>query len=193
MRQNKKIFLILCLLCTLALGQILTRPDKIEAKKKEVKKITLNRSRLLIAKGKKCTLKVKKISPNGISKKEVYFTSSRPKIAKITKAGKLTAKKTGTAKITARVKGSKAKAVCTVKVASQVKQVSLKKNSLTLNKGDKVKLSDLATSSHTITYKSDDSKIAKVSKSGVLQAVLHAWHWRRPQGMESWFSPEYTG
>ena len=171
MRQNKKVFLILCLLCTLALGQILTRPDKIEAKKKEVKKITLNRSRLLIAKGKKCTLKVKKISPKGISKKEVYFTSSRPKIAKITKAGKLSAKKTGTAKITARVKGSKAKAVCTVKVASQVKQVSLKKNSLTLNKGDKVKLSDLATSSHTVTYKSDDSKIAKVSKSGVLQAV----------------------
>lgn len=58
-----------------------------------------------------------------------------------------------------------------MKVTTQVKRVSLKTDSLTLNKGDKVKLSDLAISTHTLSYKSDDKTIVKVSKKGVLQAV----------------------
>lgn len=171
MQRSKKGFLILCFLAILALGQLLSGSGKIEAKKKEVKKITLNHSRLLLGKGKTYTLKVTKTSPKKVSKKEVYFKSSRPKIVKITKKGKLYTKKTGTAKITASAKGSKTKAVCVVKVVSQLKQISLKQDSLTLNKGEKVKLSDLAVSSHTLSYKSDDKNIVKVSKKGVLQAV----------------------
>lgn len=171
MKQSKK-FLLLSLLAFMALGQALSGPDSSAAKKKKtVKKITLNHSRLLLGKGKKCTLKVKKISPKGISKKEILYKSSRPRIVKVTKKGKLSARKTGTSKITASIKGSRVKAVCNVKVVGQVKQISLKTDSLTLKKGEQANLTDLVASAHPITYKSDDKKVVRVSQKGVLQAV----------------------
>lgn len=172
MKKNKKILLVSCLFAALAMGQILSGSDSEAAKKqKKAKKITLNYSRILLGKGKKCTLKVKKITPKGISKKEVSFRSSRPKIVKVTKKGKISAKKTGTAKITARIKGSKAKAVCTIKVVKQLKQISLTKDTLNLNQGQKADLSALTVSAHPVTYKSSDTSIVKVSKKGMLQAA----------------------
>ena len=172
MKQTKKIFLFSCLLAILALGQISGCRDVSAAKKgKTAKKITLNRSQLLIAKGKKYTLKIKKTSPKGASKKNVIYKSSNTKVVSVNKKGRLSARKKGTSKITVKIRGSKAKAVCRVQVVPKLKQISLKKPNLTINKGDKIDLKTIARSSYKMTYESDDKKVVKISSKGILQAV----------------------
>lgn len=87
------------------------------AKYISVKKITLNRKKLKLKKGKTFTLKVKKVQPAGVCKKSVQFKSSKPKIVKVVKGGKIKALKKGKAVITCTytAKGnSKKKAKCTV-------------------------------------------------------------------------------
>ncbi len=169
--KRKNLLLLSC--CTLAVFSLVLCSQDISAakKQKKAKKITLNYSRLLLGKGKKCTLKIKKVTPKGASKKNVIYKSSHTKIARIDKKGKIYAKKKGKTRITVKIKGTKAKAVCQVQVVPKVKQVSLKTTSLTLKKGDRTDLSSMVSSSHKLTYKSDDKKIVKVSSKGMLQAV----------------------
>lgn len=63
--------------------------------------------------GEKYTLKV-----SGVSKSKVTWKSSKTSVATVTKNGKVTAKKRGTAKISAKIKGGKT-LKCTVKVAEK--------------------------------------------------------------------------
>ena len=72
------------------------------------KKITLNKKNVTLYVGKSVQLKVKG------TKKKVTWKSSRKKVAMVSKKGKVKAKKTGTARITAKVSGKKL--VCKVKV-----------------------------------------------------------------------------
>lgn len=169
--KHKTLLLFCC--CTMTVFSLgLCSQDISAAKKqKKAKKITLNYSRLLLGKGNKCKLKIKKVTPKGAARKNVVYKSSRAKIVKIDKKGKIYAKKKGKAKITVKIRGSKAKAVCQVEVVPKVKQVSLKTTSLTLKKGDRSDLSSIVSSAHKLTYKSDDKNIVKVSTKGMLQAV----------------------
>lgn len=81
----------------------------ITSKKKAVKKVTIKKKQSI-------TLKTKLTPTKGISK-EVTWTSSNPKVAKVTAKGKVTGKKKGTVKITAKAKdGSGKKATITIKV-----------------------------------------------------------------------------
>ena len=81
----------------------------ITSKKKVVKKVTIKKKQSI-------TLKAKLTPTKGISK-EVTWTSSNPKVAKVTAKGKVTGKKKGTVKITAKAKdGSGKKATITIKV-----------------------------------------------------------------------------
>lgn len=81
----------------------------ITSKKKAVKKVTIKKKQSI-------TLKTKLTPTKGISK-EVTWTSSNPKVAKVTVKGKVTGKKKGTVKITAKAKdGSGKKATITIKV-----------------------------------------------------------------------------
>lgn len=81
----------------------------ITSKKKAVKKVTIKKKQSI-------TLKAKLTPTKGISK-EVTWTSSNPKVAKVTAKGKVTGKKKGTVKITAKAKdGSGKKATITIKV-----------------------------------------------------------------------------
>ena len=76
---------------------------------KAVKKVTIKKKQSI-------TLKAKLTPTKGISK-EVTWTSSNPKVAKVTAKGKVTGKKKGTVKITAKAKdGSGKKATITIKV-----------------------------------------------------------------------------
>ena len=76
---------------------------------KAVKKVTIKKKQSI-------TLKTKLTPTKGISK-EVTWTSSNPKVAKVTAKGKVTGKKKGTVKITAKAKdGSGKKATITIKV-----------------------------------------------------------------------------
>lgn len=88
--------------------------------KTAVTKITLNRTKATIVKGKTITLKAT-ISPSGASDKSIKWSSSNKKVATVTSKGVVKGIKPGTATITARAAdGSGKKAVCkvTVKKAS---------------------------------------------------------------------------
>ena len=81
----------------------------ITSKKNTVKKVTVRKKQSV-------TLKAKLTPTKGISK-EVTWISSNPKIARVTAKGKVTGKKKGTVKITAKAKdGSGEKATITIQV-----------------------------------------------------------------------------
>ncbi len=95
----------------------------------------------------------------------VTWTSSNPKVATVSN-GKVTAKKAGTAVITATV-GS-VKATCNVTVKKPAIKV---KKSVSVRKGKKLKLKVKATPSGKITYKSKNKKIATVTKKGSIKGI----------------------
>ena len=134
-------------------------------------KITLNHTKLLLQKGKKADLKVKKGMPKGSPHSAVVFKTSSKKIASVDKNGKISAKKAGNAKITVKIKGTKLSAVCQVRVVDKLKQISLKTEELTIKKGEKVNLADLATCDQKISYASDDKSVLKVDSNGMAQGI----------------------
>lgn len=81
-------------------------------------KVKLNKTKVTLYKGKTTTLKVKG------TKKKVTWTSSNKKVATVNKKGKVTAKKAGTATITAKVGGKKYKCKVTVKANKKYKIVN---------------------------------------------------------------------
>ncbi len=83
---------------------------------KKAKKVVLNQKNASLLEGQKLQLKAS-VSPKNATVKNVTFQSSDTSVAKVTSKGVVTAKKTGTAKITAyAADGRGAKAVCTVTV-----------------------------------------------------------------------------
>lgn len=79
------------------------------------KTLTVNRSKVTLVKGKYCSLVVKgapKVSP---AAKTVKFSTSNSKIATVTSAGKIVAKKAGTCKIYVKGNGITRTVVVTVK------------------------------------------------------------------------------
>ncbi len=91
-------------------------------------KIKLNQTKLSLDQGRSATLKVKG------TKKKVKWSSSKKKVAKVDKKGKVTAVSVGTAKIYAKVAGKKLK--CTVKVGPATKNLT----KVTLSSSSKVEV-----------------------------------------------------
>ena len=126
--------------------------------------------------GSSATIKVT-VNPSS-AKKSVAFKSSNTKVATVTKAGKVSAKKAGSAKITATVTGKNGKKTITyttIKVKNvEVKSVKLNKTNVTLNKGDKTTLKATVAPSNatvkTVKWSTSDSDVATV-KNGVVTAV----------------------
>lgn len=87
------------------------------ADKIPVTRITLNKSKITLAKkGKTCKLKAT-VAPKDATDIKVTWKSSNKKVAKVNKSGKVTAVKKGKCKITCTASdGSGIKAVCSVKV-----------------------------------------------------------------------------
>lgn len=130
---------------------------------------------------KKVKLQVKKstaaLKASGLQKgdKVKEWRSSNKKIATVAKNGKITAKKTGTVKITAHTaKG--ASASCTFQIVkSKVKTSKITANvkKLTLKKGKKYQLRisrTPITATEKITYSSSNKKVAAVNKAGKITA-----------------------
>ena len=126
--------------------------------------------------GSSATIKVT-VNPSS-AKKSIAFKSSNTKVATVTKAGKVSAKKAGSAKITATVTGKNGKkktAYTTIKVQNvAVKSVKLNKKSVSLNKGEKVTLKATVAPSNatvkTVKWSTSNSSVATV-KNGVVTAV----------------------
>ena len=83
---------------------------------KKAKKVGLNEKSVTLLEGQKTQMKAS-VSPQNATVKKVTFQSSDTSVAKVTSKGVVTAKKTGSAKVTAyAADGRGAKAVCNVNV-----------------------------------------------------------------------------
>lgn len=111
----------------------------------------------------KLTLKTTKTRVTGT----VTYTSSNKKVAVVSSKGVVTAKKKGTATITAKC--GKYKATCKITVKNPT--LKLAKSSATIKKGKKVTIKATATPAKTIKYKSSNKKVATVTSKGVVKGV----------------------
>ncbi|MCR5691918.1 MAG: Ig-like domain-containing protein, partial [Eubacterium sp.] len=103
------------------------------------------------------------------------YSSNKKKVVKVTKKGKLIAKKLGKATITVKTKkGAKAKIkIKVIKGQVKTKKIKLTKKKATLKKGKKVKITytlNPISATQKVTFTSKKPKIATVTKKGVVKA-----------------------
>ncbi len=103
------------------------------------------------------------VSSNG---KKPTFSSSDKSVASVSTYGKITAKKSGTATITAKIKNGEAS--CKIKVNKTSIQLNMKKISLEIGYSAKLKAS--VSTGHPVKFKSEKSSIASVNEKGVILA-----------------------
>lgn len=103
------------------------------------------------------------ITSNG---KKPSFSSSDSKVASVNTYGKITAKKAGTATITAKIKNGEASCKITVKKTT----ITLSKTSLSLENGYSAVLTAKVSTGHPVTWKSSKKSIATVDENGHIQA-----------------------
>ena len=120
--------------------------------------IKLNTTKKTIDKGKTYTLKVLN------TKKKVKWSSSNKSVATVSSTGKVTAKKAGTATISAKVSEKTLKCKITVK-----NPIKLNVTSKTLYKGNTYTLKVTGTSKK-VTWSSNDKSVATVSSTGKVTA-----------------------
>lgn len=130
-------------------------------------KIKLNKTKITMTKGKSYRLKV-----SG-TKRKVTWSSSKKSVAAVNSSGKVTAKKKGTAVITAKV-GSK-RYRCKVTVKQPVTSVKLNAKSKTLTEGSSVTLKATVrptnANNRAVTWTTNNKKVATVTSKGKVKAV----------------------
>ena len=140
-------------------------------KAKNIKKAKKSKKIKTATVGKAVQLKVK-LSPANATEKPVW-TSSKPKVATVSPDGKVTPKKKGKTKITARISNGK-KVTWKIKVKElKAKKISLNKKKATLHAGETLKLKAKLKpkgSTAKIKWKSSKKKVASVSKNGTVTA-----------------------
>lgn len=137
-------------------------------------KITLNVTKVTLG-IKETSQLTAKVTPSdaSASSRKVTYQSSNPKVVTVNSSGKLTAKKAGTATITATT-GSGKKATCKVTVKKAPSKVTLNATSKTLKKGKTFQIKVTLpknTASSRITYSTGNKKIATVSATGKIKAI----------------------
>lgn len=103
------------------------------------------------------------------TQKSVKYTSSKPSVATVSATGKIKAKTTGTAMITATLPtGATTSVKITVKSApKKIRTVPAGKKTIKARKSFSIKVKLPAnTASHSISYSSSNSRVAKVNKLG---------------------------
>ncbi|MDD6401606.1 MAG: Ig-like domain-containing protein [Lachnospiraceae bacterium] len=120
--------------------------------------------------------KIKKTPADTTAEVVIEWTSSNPKIAKVDTKGKVTAVAPGNATITAKVKGDTKLASFNVKVNPKlVTSVALDKKTASVIEGDSIKLvakvSPANATNKKVTWKSSNTKVAKVDANGKITAV----------------------
>ena len=144
--------------------------------KTKVNGVSLDRTKTTVYVGGRKQLTAT-ISPKGASNKNVKWRSSDKSVATVSSDGKITGKAPGSAVITCTTEDGAYKASCVVAVKKYVKakSVKLNKSSKTLYVTDtytlKPTVSPSNASDKSVKWKSSDTKVAKVSSSGVVTAV----------------------
>lgn len=146
----------------------------VQAKKKvKAKTIMLNKKNYTLKKGKKIKLKAT-ILPKKSTQKKILWSSSKKKVATVSKTGEVRAKKNGTTIITAKIKGTKKKASCKITVGTPVTSVKLSETVKQLKVGEKfnLKVAVLPTkaSVKSVDYRNSDKTIAEVTRLGQVTA-----------------------
>ena len=103
------------------------------------------------------------VTSNG---KKPKFSSDNSKVASVNTYGKITAKKAGTAHITAKISNGEASCKVVVKRTT----VKLKKSRVSLENGYSVKLTAESSTGHPVTWKSNRRSIAVVDERGWVTA-----------------------
>lgn len=149
----RKLFITVISILTLSLFYPNFLPE-LPASSVEAAKVRISKKKVTLIKGQKLTLRIKG------TKSKVKWSSSRRSVASVTQRGKITARKRGTATITAKVnkKSYKCKVIVEVPV--------LNKKTHQLNVGDTYKLK-LSRTKQKISWKSSNPKIATVNKGNV--------------------------
>ena len=155
-----------------------TKPEEPQEEEKQqqpevvkVKGITLEEKEinLYYEKGWKYTLKAT-VSPSNATNKKVTWKSSNTKIATVDANGTVTGKSVGEATITATTEDGKKTATCKIIVTKLV----INKTSLSLEKG-KTEVLNVKSAQNkknvSVTWKSNNTKVATVDKNGKVTAV----------------------
>ncbi len=136
-----------------------------------VKKVTLGKTKLTLGVKEKFTLKAK-VTPSDATSKKVTWKSDKTSVATVSAKGVVTAKKAGTAKITATAGGKKAACKITVKKAPSKITLNAKKKAVKKGKTYQLKVKlPKNTASNKITYSTSNKKVATVSASGKVKGV----------------------
>ncbi len=130
--------------------------------------VTLNTSGIALNKGETYNLKAT-VHPTNATVKDVTWTTSNSNVATVNN-GKVTAKNSGTAKITVRTYEGKT-AACSVTVYGDATSVRLNRSSVKLEKGKSTSLSATVLPAYakdkTVTWTSSNTKVATVSNGKV--------------------------
>lgn len=103
------------------------------------------------------------ITSNG---KKPSFSSSSSAIASVNTYGKITAKKAGTVKITAKIRNGEASCSVTVKKT----EIRLSEKSVSLENGERHMLRVASSTGHPAKFKSSKSSVASVDENGLILA-----------------------
>ena len=140
-----------------------------------VESVSLDKTSLELTEGGTARLTAT-ILPQNTTNKNVTWTSSDPSVAAVDQSGTVTAKKAGTATITATADGKSATCTVTVTAATvPVTGVTLNKTSTSLYVGDTETLTPTITPDNAtnkdVTWTSSDSTVATVDQNGLVTAL----------------------
>ena len=101
------------------------------------------------------------------------WTSSNTSIATVNSSGKVTAKKKGTARITAKVNGYNSSDYCDVTVTAIPKSITMPEKNVTIIVGQSIALSPVVApegAEYTLSWTSSNTSVATVNSSGTVVA-----------------------
>ena len=142
-----------------------------------ITEVRLNKSTETLTEGDKTTLTATVLPENTTDSKNVSWSSSNSEVATVDANGTVTAKRAGTAIITATSENGKT-ASCTVTVSRKeipITEISLDKSSATLTEGETTTivatvLPENTTDSKSVSWSSSNSEVATVDANGTVTA-----------------------
>lgn len=180
MKKCRKIIAVI--IAMLMIFGVLPVNSAMAAAKNKVKSVLITNvpaNVLKLEKGQQFTLKTK-VQTTGKAGKEVKFSSSNKKVARVTADGKVTGVGKGKAEITAKSAVSpKVKYTISVNVSNRksnlIKKLTVGEKNVTLTEGDTykidVRISPEKAAANKLSYSSSNKKVAKVSKNGTVTAL----------------------
>lgn len=142
--------------------------------KKSVKGVSLDKTSVTLAAGKKVTLNAS-VVPASASNQKVTWSSNNYDVATVDKNGVVTAKSSGYAEITAKSKDGGYTAICRITVIEPVKGVKLKTTKKTLDIKESVTLKAVIkpkkATNQKLIWTSSNKKVVKVNSKGKITGL----------------------